>query len=53
MIGHAKIRGCDRLRRPRRLPGLIIGAIMDAPLINRMRNEIIEMGMEPERLYEP
>jgi hypothetical protein len=32
-------------------PGLIIGAIMGAPLINRIRNEIIEMGMEPERLY--
>src|ERR671920_756336 len=32
-------------------PGLIIGAIQGAPLINRIRNEIVEMGMEPERLY--
>jgi hypothetical protein len=32
-------------------PGLIIGAIMGAPLINRIRNEITAMGMEPERLY--
>ena len=32
-------------------PGLIIGAIMYAPLLNRIRNEIIGMGMEPERLY--
>ena len=32
-------------------PGLIIGAIMYAPLLNRIRNEIIGMGMEPDRLY--
>ena len=32
-------------------PGLIIGAIMYAPLLNRIRNEIAAMGMEPERLY--
>ena len=45
MIGHAKIRtAADRLRRPQRHPGLIIGAIMGAPLINRIRNEIVAHG---------
>ncbi len=24
-----------------------------APLLNRMRNNIVEMGLEPERLYTP
>jgi hypothetical protein len=52
MIGHA---------RARRLaiefvgnvatPGLIVGALVGLPLINRIRNEIIGMGMEPQRLY--
>lgn len=32
-------------------PGLIIGALMYVPLLNRIRNEIIGMGMEPEMLY--
>src|SRR5882724_6917405 len=32
-------------------PGVIIGAVIGAPLINRIRNEISAMGMEPERLY--
>ncbi|SRX80483.1 hypothetical protein [Amycolicicoccus subflavus DQS3-9A1] [Mycolicibacterium parafortuitum] len=32
-------------------PGLIIGAIMYIPLLNRIRNEIVGMGLEPERLY--
>src|ERR1700710_1349307 len=32
-------------------PGLILGAIMYVPLLNRVRNEIAGMGMEPERLY--
>ena len=32
-------------------PGLIIGALMYAPLLNRVRNELGAMGMEPERLY--
>ncbi len=32
-------------------PGVIIGAIMYIPLLNRMRNNIVEMGLEPERLY--
>lgn len=52
MIGHAKIRRLliDFVGH-NATPGLIIGAIMGAPLINRIRNEIIAMGMEPERLY--
>ena len=52
MIGHAKIRRMliDFVGH-NATPGLIIGAIMGAPLINRIRNEIAEMGMEPERLY--
>jgi len=32
-------------------PGVIIGILMYIPLLNRIRNEIIGMGMEPERLY--
>jgi hypothetical protein len=32
-------------------PGVIIGALMYVPLLNRMRNNIVGMGMEPERLY--
>jgi hypothetical protein len=32
-------------------PGLIIGAIMYVPLLNRVRNEIVAMGLQPERLY--
>ncbi len=32
-------------------PGLIIGALMYIPLLNRVRNEMAGMGMEPERLY--
>jgi hypothetical protein len=32
-------------------PGLIIGTLMYLPLLNRVRNELADMGMEPERLY--
>src|SRR6476661_6115953 len=32
-------------------PGVIIGALMYVPLLNRMRNNIVGMGLEPERLY--
>lgn len=32
-------------------PGVIVGALMYAPLLNRMRNNIVGMGLEPERLY--
>jgi len=52
MIGHAKIRRLliDFVGH-NATPGLIIGAVIGAPLINRIRNEISAMGMEPERLY--
>lgn len=52
MIGHAKVRRLliDFVGH-HATPGLIIGAITGAPLINRIRNEITAMGMEPERLY--
>ncbi|MEO6794002.1 MAG: ferritin-like domain-containing protein [Mycobacterium sp.] len=32
-------------------PALILGTLMYLPLLNRIRNELSEMGMEPERLY--
>ncbi|OBK18169.1 reductase [Mycobacterium asiaticum] len=32
-------------------PGLIIGALMYVPLLNRIRNEMAGMGMDAERLY--
>jgi len=52
MLGHA---------RARRLaiefvgnvasPGLIIGALMYLPLLNRVRNEVVGMGLDANRLY--
>ena len=52
MIGHAKARKLAiEFVGNVASPGLIIGAIMYVPLLNRMRNEIVGMGMEPERLY--
>lgn len=52
MIGHAKARrlAIDFVGNVAS-PGLIIGALIGVPLLNRIRNEIISMGMEPERLY--
>ncbi|MEO8816506.1 MAG: ferritin-like domain-containing protein [Mycobacterium sp.] len=32
-------------------PGVIIGALMYMPLLNRMRNNIVGIGLDPERLY--
>ncbi|HEY0227587.1 MAG TPA: ferritin-like domain-containing protein [Mycobacterium sp.] len=32
-------------------PGLILGALMYVPLLNRIRNEMAGMGMDAERLY--
>ncbi|MCW2497428.1 hypothetical protein [Jatrophihabitans sp.] len=32
-------------------PGLLIGALMYIPLLNRMRNNIVGMGLQEERLY--
>ena len=52
MIGHAKARklAIDFVGNVA-TPGLIIGALMYVPLLNRMRNNIVDMGLEPERLY--
>lgn len=52
MIGHADARRLAiEFVGSVATPGLIIGAIMYIPLLNRIRNEIVGMGLEPERLY--
>ncbi len=53
MIGHAKLRrlAIDLIGNVAS-PGLIIGALMYVPLLNRIRNEMAGMGMEPERLHD-
>ena len=52
MIGHAKARklAIDFVGNVAS-PGLIIGALMYVPLLNRIRNNIVGMGLQPERLY--
>jgi hypothetical protein len=52
MIGHAKTRrlAIDFVGNVAS-PGLIVGALIGVPLLNRIRDEIVGMGMEPERLY--
>jgi hypothetical protein len=52
MIGHARARklAIDFVGNVAS-PGLIIGTLMYLPLLNRVRNELADMGMEPERLY--
>ncbi|ORB83157.1 reductase [Mycobacterium kansasii] len=52
MIGHATARRLAiEFAGNVASPGLIIGALMYIPLLNRIRNEMAGMGMEPERLY--
>jgi len=52
MIGHATARRLAiQLVGNAATPGLIIGLLMYVPLLNRVRNEIVGMGMDPERLY--
>lgn len=52
MIGHATARRLAiQLVGNVATPALIIGALMYVPLLNRVRNEIVGMGMDPERLY--
>ncbi|MGA8257470.1 MAG: ferritin-like domain-containing protein [Nocardioides sp.] len=52
MIGHAKARRLAiEFVGNLASPGLVVGAIMYVPLLNRMRNNIVDMGLEPERLY--
>ena len=51
-IGHAKARQLAvEFIGNVATPGLIIGALMYVPLLNRMRNNIVEMGLQPEKLY--
>ncbi|MGC2654230.1 MAG: ferritin-like domain-containing protein [Mycobacterium sp.] len=52
MIGHANARKLAiEFVGKIASPSLIMGMLMYAPLLNRIRNEIVGMGMEPERLY--
>ncbi|WP_183407928.1 ferritin-like domain-containing protein [Nocardioides marmoriginsengisoli] len=52
LIGHAKARklAIDFVANVA-TPGLIIGALMYVPLLNRMRNNLVGMGLQPEKLY--
>src|SRR6185312_6635231 len=52
MIGHATLRrlAIDFVGNVAS-PGLIVGALIGLPLISRIRNEIVDMGLDPERLY--
>ncbi|MGH3524755.1 MAG: ferritin-like domain-containing protein [Mycobacterium sp.] len=52
MIGHRKTRklAIDFARKIAS-PGLVIGVLMGVTLFNRVRDEIIGMGMDPERFY--
>jgi len=52
LIGHAKARklAVDFVGNVAS-PGLIIGALMYVPLLNRMRNNLVDMGLQPEKLY--
>lgn len=52
MIGHADLRRLAiEFVGNVATPGLILGVVMYIPLLNRIRNEIVAMGLEPERLY--
>ncbi|GGO94350.1 hypothetical protein GCM10011584_35180 [Nocardioides phosphati] len=52
MLGHAKARKLAiEFVSGVASPGLIIGALMYIPLLNRVRNEVVDMGLQPERLY--
>lgn len=52
LIGHAKARRLAvEFVGNVASPGLIIGTLMYVPLLNRMRNNLVGMGLQPERLY--
>lgn len=52
MIGHARARKLAiEFVSSVASPGLIVGMIMYLPLLNRMRNNLVDMGLQPERLY--
>jgi rubrerythrin len=52
MLGNARLRKLliDSVGKTL-TPGLLIGALMYIPLLNRMRNNIVDMGLKEERLY--
>lgn len=53
MIGHAKARKLAiQFVSSVASPGLIVGALMYIPMLNRVRNEVVGMGFQPERLYD-
>ncbi|BBZ22561.1 reductase [Mycolicibacter hiberniae] len=52
MIGHADARRLAiEFVGTMASPSLIIGALISIPLLNRVRNEVIGMGLDPQRLY--
>lgn len=52
MIGHATARKLAvEFVASVASPGLILGMLMYVPLLNRMRNNLVDMGLQPERLY--
>lgn len=52
MIGHSKARKLAvEFVGSVASPGLIVGALMYLPLLNRIRNEMVGMGFDPKRLY--
>jgi hypothetical protein len=52
MLGNARVRKLLIESVGKTLtPGLIIGALMYIPLLNRMRNNIVGMGLSEDRLY--
>jgi hypothetical protein len=52
MIGHARARKLAiEFVGNVASPGLIIGALMYVPLLNRIRNSVADMGLQPDRLY--
>ncbi|MCV7382643.1 reductase [Mycolicibacter longobardus] len=52
MIGHAGLRKLAiEFVGTVASPSLIVGALISVPLLNRVRNEVIGMGLDPHRLY--
>ncbi|HEU4360370.1 MAG TPA: ferritin-like domain-containing protein [Mycobacterium sp.] len=52
LIGHAQLRKLAiEFVGTVASPGMIIGALMGIPLFSRVRNEVVGMGLDPERLY--
>lgn len=52
MIGHASARRLAiEFVANLATPAMVVGSLMYVPLLNRMRNNITEMGLETERLY--